>query len=173
MGRLTGLDVVLPNLRPGLCRWVFSTLPLRMGREIYIELHHDGSTVLAVNVSWKALRDDDMADPATTDILVDVDVVGAGCRDALALAYELARHLGVDSSVNITMVVATAEPSPLVPVITEYGSFRAIPDHARRPRRIQSVTALITPADEDDLLRASTQETFTNLMHQFGITAYL
>lgn len=173
VGPLTGLEVVSSNPRPGLRRWVFSTLPLRMGREIYTELHHDGSTVLAVNLSWKALRADDMADPAASDILVDADIVGASCRDALALAHELTRHLGVDSSVNVTATITTAEPVPLTPVITEYGGFRSIPDHAHRPRRIQPVTALITPADEDDHLRASAQEAFTDLMHQFGITVHL
>ncbi|MFD7232152.1 hypothetical protein [Streptomyces sp. NPDC059881] len=174
VGPLTELDVVLSHPRPGLRRWVFSTLPLRMGREIYTELHHDGCTVLAVNLSWKALRADDAADPAGNGILVDTEVVGASCRDALALAHELARHLGVDSSVNVTATITTTEPTHLTPVITEYGgSFRSIPDHAHRPRRIQPVTALISPADEDDHLRASAQETFTDLMHQFGITAYL
>ncbi|MFC8373119.1 helix-turn-helix domain-containing protein [Streptomyces sp. NPDC057239] len=54
VGPLTGLEVVSSNPRPGLRRWVFSTLPLRMGREIYTELHHDGSTVLAANLSGKA-----------------------------------------------------------------------------------------------------------------------
>ncbi|MEE4587994.1 MULTISPECIES: AlbA family DNA-binding domain-containing protein [Streptomyces violaceusniger group] len=173
VGPLTGLDIVLPNPRPGLRRWVFSTLPLRTGREIYAELHHDGSTALAVNLSWKALRDSDAADSATRNVLVDADVVGASCRDALALAHELARHLGVDSSVHVTTAITTAEPVPLTPVITEYGSFRTIPEQARQPRRIQPVTALTTPADEDEALRMSAQETFTDLMHQFGITVYL
>ncbi|MFE4492471.1 hypothetical protein ACFRKD_08425 [Streptomyces niveus] len=173
VGPLTGLDIALSNPRPGLRSWVFSTLLLRMGREIYTELHHNGSTVLAANVSWKALRGDGVADPALKDILVDADVVGAGCRDALALALELARRLGVDSTVHVTTVIVTAQPAPLAPVVTEYGSFRTIPDHARRPRRIQPATALLNPADEDDHLRASAQETFTDLMHQFGITPYL
>ena len=172
VGPLTGLDVVLPNPRPGLRRWVFSTLPLRMGRGIYTELHHDGSIVLAANLSWKALRGD-AADLAAKDILVDADLVGASCCDALALAQELARHLGVDSTVHVTTAIASAEPEPLTPVITEYGSFRTVPDDARRPRRIQPVTALVTPADTEDLLRASAQEAFTDLMHQFGITRHL
>jgi hypothetical protein len=173
VGPLTGLEIVYANPRSGLRRWVFSTLPLRTGREIYTELHHDGSTVLAVNLSWKALRADDTADRAAHGLLVDADIVGASCRDALALAHELARHLGVDSSVHVTATITTGEPTPMAPVVTEYGAFRTIPDHARRPRRIQSVTTLITPADEDDHLRASAQEILTDLMHQFGIIADL
>lgn len=173
VGPLTGLRVVLSNPRPGLRRWVFSTLPLRMGREIYTELHHDGSTILAANLSWKARRGDFPAELEATGVLVDVEVAGACCRDALALARELARHLGADSSIHMTTAIVTAEPAPMSPVINEYGGFRAIPDQARRPRRIQPVTALVSPADEDDLLRESAQEAFTDLMHQFGITAYL
>ena len=53
------------------------------------------------------------------------------------------------------------------------GAFRSVPDRARRPRRIQTVTALVSPADEDDLLRASAQELLTDLMNQFGITGRL
>lgn len=173
VGPLAGLDFVLSNPRPGLRRWVFSTLPHRVGRGLYTELHHDGSTVLAANLSWKAARGDFLPGPDATGVLVDADVAGACCRDTLALARELARHLGADSSVHVTAAIVTAEPVPMAPVITEYGGFRAVPDQARRPRRIQPVTALVSPADEDDLLRETAQEMFTDLMHQFGITAYL
>ncbi|MEV6117723.1 ATP-binding protein [Streptomyces sp. NPDC052109] len=170
VGPLRALESV-SSPRPGLRRWVFSTLYPRLGRPVYAELHHDGSTVLAANLSWKALRDP--AGLETTGILVDADVVGAACRDVLALAHDVARQLGVDSSVSVTAVIATAEPAPLMPVVTEHSSFRSIPDQARRPRRIQPVTALMTPVDEDDVLRASAQELFTDLMHQFGITVDL
>jgi hypothetical protein len=173
VGPLKGLEFVLSNPRPGLRRWVFSTLPHRMGRGLYTELHHDGSTVMAANLSWKADRGEFRAGPDVTGVLVDVDVAGACCRDTLALARELARHLGADSAVHVTAAIVTAEPVPMTPVITEYGEFRAVPDQARRPRRIQPVTSLVSPADEDDLLRKTAQETFTDLMHQFGITAYL
>ncbi|NEA66774.1 hypothetical protein [Streptomyces sp. SID12488] len=98
----------------------------------------------------------------------------AACRDTLALARELARHLGVDSSSHVRAAITTAEPVPLTAIVTTHGgAFREIPDRARRPRRIQTVTALVNPADEDDLLRASAQELLTDLMHQFGITAHL
>ncbi|MFJ5157063.1 hypothetical protein ACIQCF_37130 [Streptomyces sp. NPDC088353] len=169
---LRALDAVLHNPRPGLRRWVFSTLPLNLGREIHTELHHDGSTVLAVNLSWRALRGDS-ADPRTTGLPVDADITAAACRDALALASELARHLGVDSSSHVRAAIVTAEPTPLTPLVTDYGGLRSVPDHARRPRRIQPVTALVHPADEDDLLGLSAQEILTDLVSRFGITARL
>ncbi|WP_167455461.1 AlbA family DNA-binding domain-containing protein [Streptomyces tirandamycinicus] len=172
VGPLTALNVVMSYPRPGLRRWVFSTLPLRTGRGVLAELHHDGSIVLAANLSWKALRGDH-ADPDTEGIVVDADVTGASCRDVLALARELGRRLGVDSTVHVTATITTAQPAPLTPVVTEYASFKTIPDHARRPRRIQPVTALVTLADTDDVLRESAQESFTDLMNQFGLTARL
>ncbi|MFC8350797.1 helix-turn-helix domain-containing protein [Streptomyces sp. NPDC057280] len=169
---LQTLSVMLHDPRPGLRCWVFTTLSLRMGREIHAELHHDGSAVLAVNLSWRALRQD--ADSQATGPLVDTDVTAAACRDTLALACELSRHLGVDSSSHVQAAITTAEPTPLTPIVTEHGgAFRDIPDRARRPRRIQTVTAVVNPADEDNLLRASAQELLTDLMHQFGITAHL
>ncbi|WP_159765064.1 AlbA family DNA-binding domain-containing protein [Streptomyces sp. HM190] len=171
VGPLRTLESV-SNPRPGLRRWVFSTLHPSLGRGVYAELHHDGSMVLAADLSWKALRGDP-ADPDARGILVDADVVGAACRDTLALTRGLARRLGVDSLIPVTTTIATAEPAPMTPVVTEYATFRSIPDQARRPRRIQPVTALVTPADEDDLLRTNAQETFTDLMHQFGITVAL
>jgi hypothetical protein len=145
----------------------------RVGPGLYAELHHDGSTVLAANLSWKAARGDFLPDPDATGVLVDVDVAGACCRDTLALARELARHLRADGSVHVTAAIVTAEPVPMTPVISEFLGFRGIPDQARRPRRIEPVTALINPADEDDLIEETAQETFTDLMHQFGITACL
>ncbi|MGW1364998.1 AlbA family DNA-binding domain-containing protein [Streptomyces chartreusis] len=169
---LQTLSIVLNDPRPGLRRWVFSTLSPRTGREIHTELHHDGSTVLAVNLSWNALRRRD-DEPQATGLLVDTDVTAAACRDTLALARELARHLGVDSSSHVHAAITTAEPEPLTPIATEHGAFQHIPDRARRPRRIQTVTALVSPADEDELLRENAQELFTDLMNQFGITGHL
>ncbi|GHA71903.1 hypothetical protein GCM10010372_83540 [Streptomyces tauricus] len=168
---LQSLNQMVPHPRPGLRRWVFTTLSPPTGREIHTELHHDGSTVLAVNLSFRALRSRD-AEPQAVGSLVDTDVTAAACRDTLALARELARHLGVDSSSHVRAAITSAEPTPLTPVVTEHGgAFRDIPDRARRPRRIQTVTTSVNPADEDDLLQESAQELFTDLMHQFGLTA--
>ncbi|MEV0936376.1 ATP-binding protein [Streptomyces phaeochromogenes] len=170
---LQALSIVLHDPRPGLRRWIFSTLSPRTGREIHTELHHNGSTVLAVNLSWRALRPRD-AEPQAPGLLVDTDITAAACRDTLALARELARHLGVDSSSHVQAVITAAGPAPLAPIVTEHGgAFRHVPDRVRRPRRIQTVTASVGPADDDDRLGASAQELFTDLMHQFGITGHL
>jgi hypothetical protein len=173
VGPLAALEYVAHNPRPGLRRWVLSTLALNLGRQIHTELHDDGSAVLVANLAWKAARGDVDGDPAAIGILVDEDVTGACCRDAVAVAHELARHLRVDSAVHLTATIATLHPTPLVPIVTEYGGFRRVPDHARRPRRIQPVAATVTPAADEDLLRTSAQEVFTDLMNQFGLTPRL
>lgn len=171
---LRALEVVQSNARPGLRSWVLSTLCLNAGREIYTELHHDGSIVLAVNLSWRALRDaHGEGGGEATGLLVDTDVVGAACRDTLALARELARHQGVDSSISATVAIAAGELLPLTPVTTEHFSFRTVPEYARRPRRVQPVTTRTNPADDDGLLSTSAQEILTDLVHQFGISVHL
>ncbi|MGW5091496.1 hypothetical protein [Streptomyces coelicoflavus] len=45
------------NPRPGLRRWVLSTLGLRAGRETYAELYDDGTVVLAANLTFRTSRD--------------------------------------------------------------------------------------------------------------------
>ncbi|MFJ6650468.1 helix-turn-helix domain-containing protein [Streptomyces sp. NPDC091290] len=86
-GPLRALEIVLPHPRPGLRRWTFSTLARRLGREVLAELHHDGSCVLAVNLSWRALPRED---EPTTELLVSADAAGACCRDTLTLAQDWA-----------------------------------------------------------------------------------
>ncbi|MEU5709875.1 AlbA family DNA-binding domain-containing protein [Streptomyces flaveolus] len=55
-GPLTSPEIVTGNPRPGLRRWVLSTLLLPGAREVHAELHHDGTVLLAANVSWQAAR---------------------------------------------------------------------------------------------------------------------
>ncbi|OEJ22160.1 hypothetical protein AR457_40515 [Streptomyces agglomeratus] len=175
VGPLTGLEIVTSNPRPGLRRWVLSTLTLGVGREIYAELHHDGSVVLAANVSWKAIREDFLGDAAPDgEVLVHQGFLGACCRDLAATSQELARRLRVDSALHLTATIAPSAPGQaLAPVVTEYGGFTDIPAYARRPRRIQPVASTLNPTDEDEGLRETAQELFTDLMTQFGLDPQL
>ncbi|WP_161194978.1 ATP-binding protein [Streptomyces sp. SID8367] len=167
------LESVLSTPRPGLRRWVFSTLSPRMGREIHSELHHDGSTVLAANLTWRAWPRQP-AGVRTDGLPVDTDITAAACRDALAQARELARHLGQDSSCHVQAAITTFESQPLIPIVTHGGGdFRDIADRARHPRRIQTVTTQVNPADDDEQLRAGAQELLTDLSNQFGINSHL
>ncbi|WP_405890401.1 hypothetical protein OG612_41725 [Streptomyces sp. NBC_01527] len=145
-GPPAGLEYVTSNPRPGLRRWVLSTLTSGGGREIYAELHHDGSVVPAADLSWKAMREAVPGEVPEECLVLRQDVVGACCQDLAAIAVELARRLRVDSVLHLTAAIAAAPPaaSP-APVICEYGSFMTIADDARRPHRIQPVAATLTP----------------------------
>ncbi|WP_318205872.1 hypothetical protein [Streptomyces sp. SCL15-4] len=178
-GPLASLEVVTGNPRPGLRRWVLSTLLLQGAREVHAELHHDGTVLLAASVSWNAVRNlaaDDMPD---TGVAVSQDFIGACCRDLTTTAWELARRLRVDSALQLTASLATVTLSPttpppaLVPVVTGFGGFTDVPGHARHPRRIQPVTATLTPLDEVEALQETAQELFTDVMNQFGLDPQL
>ncbi|MFD4953456.1 helix-turn-helix domain-containing protein [Streptomyces sp. NPDC058451] len=170
-GPLAGLQIVTNNPRPGLRRWVLSTMPLAAGREIYAELHHDGTVVLAANLSWQSLRNSLRGDePVPFGLLVHQDYVGACCRDLGVLASELARYLRVDSGLLLqSTITATLTSAPLVPVVMRHPGFPDIPGDARRPYKIQPVTTTLLPTGEDHALQESTREAFADLMNQFGL----
>ncbi|MEU6118259.1 ATP-binding protein [Streptomyces sp. NPDC047117] len=167
-GVLSGL---LSTPRPGLRCWVMQTLTLGVGRQLYAELHHDGSMVLAADLSGK-LADDGFLQPPENSLLVDQDYTAGCCCDAVTITQELARCLGVDSALRLTASVAAATPTALVPVTT-FSGFKEIPDRARYPHRVQTVSALLRPIDTEDVLRSTAQEVFTDLMNQFGLDPQL
>ncbi|GGT02698.1 hypothetical protein GCM10010206_76650 [Streptomyces cinerochromogenes] len=178
-GPLTSLEVVTGNPRPGLRRWVLSTLLLPGAREVHAELHHDGTVLLAANVSWNAARHLVAGDLPDAGVAVSQDFIGACCRDLTTTAWELARRLRVDSALQLTATLTAVPSSPttpppaLVPVITAFGGFTDVPAHARHPRRIQPVTATLTPLDEAEALKETAQDLFTDVMNQFGLDPQL
>jgi hypothetical protein len=178
-GPLTSLEIVTGNPRPGLRRWVLSTLLLAGAREVHAELHHDGTVLLAANVSWNAARHLSVDAIPDAGVAVSQDFIGACCRDLTTIAWELARRLRVDSALQLTATLTVVTPSPatpasaMVPVITGFGGFTDVPGHARHPRRIQPVTATLTPLDEAEALQETAQELFTDVMNQFGLDPQL
>ncbi|MEU5709874.1 hypothetical protein [Streptomyces flaveolus] len=85
----------------------------------------------------------------------------------------------MDSALQLTATLTAVTPSPtmpapaLVPVVTGFGGFSDVPGHARHPRRIQAVTATLTPLDDAEALRETAQELFTDVMNQFGLDPQL
>jgi hypothetical protein len=169
-GPLTSLEIV-SNPRPGLRRWVLNTLSLGSGRETYAELHDDGTVVLATNLTWRPSRDRIRADDLPFGLLVHQDTLDACCRDLCVLASQLARHLRLDSSLLLHATVTTGAQKavPLIPVVMDHPGFTSVPDGARYPHAVQPVTASLLPADEDETLKESAQELFTDLTNQFGL----
>ncbi|MEU7474159.1 ATP-binding protein [Streptomyces sp. NPDC044984] len=171
-GPLAALQIVTNNPRPGLRRWVLSTMPQGGGRETYAELHHEGTVVLAANLSWQSLRNNLRGDePVPFGLLVHQDYAGACCRDLGVLASELARYLRLDSNLLLkaTITATASKSTPLVPVVMHHPGFLDIPADARRPHTIQPVTTTLLPTGGDHTLQESTQEAFADLMNQFGL----
>ncbi len=176
-GPLTSLEIVTSNPRPGLRRWVLNTLLLQGAREVHAELHHDGTVLLAANVSWNAARHLPADAIPDAGVAASQDFIGACCRDLTTTAWELARRLRVDSALHLTAALTAVTPSPtppaLIPVTTAFGGFTDVPDHARHPLRIQPVTATLTPLDEVEALQETAQNLFTDVMNQFGLDPQL
>lgn len=176
-GPLTSLEIVTGNPRPGLRRWVLSILLLPGACEVHAELHRDGTVLLAANVSWHAARNLPADGIPGAGVVVSQDFIGGCCRDLCATAWELARRLRVDSALQLTATLTAVTPSPpppaLVPVVTGFGGFTDVPGHIRHPRRIQPVTATLTPLDEGEVLHETAQELFTDVMNQFGLDPQL
>jgi len=178
-GPLASLETVTGTPRPGLRCWVLSTLLLPGAREVHAELHHDGTVLLAANVSWHAARKLATEDLPDAGAAVSEDFIGACCRDLTNTAWELAHRLRVDSALQLTATLTAVTPSPttpppaLVPVVTDFGGFTDVPNHARHPRRIQPVAATLTPFDKAEALHETAQELFTDVMNQFGLDPQL
>ncbi|MFD4413492.1 helix-turn-helix domain-containing protein [Streptomyces sp. NPDC058476] len=173
-GALTSLEIV-SNPRPGLRRWVLNTLSLRAGREAYAELHDDGTVVLAANLTWSSSRDLLRPDDLPFGLLVHQHTLDACCRDLCVLASQLARHLRLDSSLlfHATVTTGSQKAVPLIPVVLDHPGFTSVPDRARYPHTVQPVTASLLPAAEDEMLKESAQELFTDLTNQFGLDAQM
>ncbi|MEV6179885.1 ATP-binding protein [Streptomyces sp. NPDC052015] len=166
------LRSVTPTPRRGLRRWVISNALTATdsvsGRPVVIELHHDGTTVLAADLSWKALE---RLEGTNVACPVLIDAVTAAAFDAVALATELRRALLDDSAADVTALVA-APPDyrdPFVPVLTEHGTFVSIPDYARRPPRLLPGTSEIPAAADTDVLRGVAEELRAGIVNQFGL----
>ncbi|WP_051816381.1 hypothetical protein [Streptomyces sp. NRRL WC-3744] len=177
-GPLTSLEIVTGNPRPGLRRWVLSTLLLPGAREVHAELHHDGTVLLAANVSWHAARNPTADGIPRAGVVMSQDFIGGCCRDLCTTAWELARRMRVDSALQLTATLTAVTPSPttppaLVPVVTGFGGFTDVPGHTRHPRRIQPVTATLTPLEENEALHETAQELFTDAMNKFGLDPQL
>ncbi|WP_124264498.1 hypothetical protein [Streptomyces sp. ADI98-10] len=92
------MGTALINPRPGLRRWVSSTLELDLGRSCMVELHYDGTVTMVSNVSWRPRSEEDRLSVdgnADTDSALPVSqrVIEAGCGDLIAAVQELQRKL--------------------------------------------------------------------------------
>ncbi|MFI1890701.1 helix-turn-helix domain-containing protein [Streptomyces jumonjinensis] len=168
-GPLRAMGDRLDNPRPGLRRWMCSTLELSYNREIITELHHDGTVVMATNLSW--LRDVEEPPGEDGDIPVYERLVDACSHDLVATVQQLQRSLRLDSTQQMTATITTTgKPRALAPFTDVHGIGRdSTPPFARRPHHIQPVHTLLSPTAGDDEGRSTAEEIRTDLMNQFGL----
>ncbi|MEU0952523.1 ATP-binding protein [Streptomyces niveus] len=166
-GPLVGMGNTRDNPRPGLRRWVCNNLESPINREVITELHHDGTVVMAANVSF--IRESEEP-PGQDDALpVSERVVTACCYDLIATAQEQQRKLRLDSTLQLTAVITSlGEPRALAPLTSGWGGLdgrESTPSYVRRPHHIQPAHTVLSPAAADDEGRSSADELRTDLMN--------
>ncbi|MFJ9891605.1 helix-turn-helix domain-containing protein [Streptomyces sp. NPDC091287] len=173
-GPMTGMGYALLNPRPGLRRWVASTMEIDDNRNSMIELHHDGTVTLATNVSWRPYAEEQrsLAEEGVNEALpVSQRVVAAACGDFVTIVQELQRKLRLDSTQQITATIYASDgPGALEARTADFGGGREVaPPCTRRPHHIQPVHTLLPPiADNEETARVS-EELSNDLMSQFGL----
>lgn len=176
-GPMTGMGDALINPRPGLRRWVSSTLEIDFGRNSMIELHHDGTVTMASNVSWQPRSEEDRLSAGETGgtdspLPVSQRVIEAGCGDFVAAIQEVQRKLRLDSTQQITATIyASNGPGALEPRTAGFfGDGReSTPAYARSPHHIQPVHTLLSPIADDEEAARVAEELSNDLMSQFGL----
>ncbi|MET7312788.1 ATP-binding protein [Streptomyces sp. NPDC005571] len=175
-GPMTGMGDALINPRPGLRRWVSSTLEIDYNRNSMIELHHEGTVTMATNVSWRPSSEEErpsFSEEAgiTGALPVSQRVLEAGCGDFVAATQELQRKLRLDSTQQIIATIyASNGPGALEPRTAVFGDGReSTPPYARKPHHIEPVHTLMSPiADDEEAMRVA-EELSNDLMSQFGL----
>ncbi|MFE6284592.1 helix-turn-helix domain-containing protein [Streptomyces sp. NPDC057877] len=153
------------DVRVGLRRWIGSNflVPDRRsrGRGALIELHHDGSVVVCVDVSTHLAAGDDTA--------VDTLVLRTVAQEALVLADLHRLHRAPDTAVEITATVATTSTGRrLVPFDYDWGRMEVV-EGTRRPKRLLPSSSELAPNADGEALRECAREVASGLLHQFGM----
>ncbi|WP_406323765.1 helix-turn-helix domain-containing protein [Streptomyces sp. NBC_01637] len=167
---LHGMGDTLLNPRPGLRRWVCSTLELPHNREILVEMHHDGTVVVAIS-QWLRGRDDEPAD-AIQPLTVSDRLLRSCCYNVIALVQEHQRELRIDCTQQLTVnLVAPHGPRPLEASTASYWGhgMEGVPEYSRRPHHTQPVHAVLSPAGSDAETCSVADLLHRDLLAQFGI----
>ncbi|MEV4058412.1 ATP-binding protein [Amycolatopsis sp. NPDC049688] len=157
----------------GLRRWVVrarrSAGPAAMEDGLQVELHHDGSTVMAVSTDGWGVGHAEGLDGST---LLPVRLVETALADAIALATTRSRHLG-----NLGILQVRAEVRQ--PSAGLRADFVAAVEHGNRTGQLVSGSRIIRQvvpveaevrADADiSELRVTTRQLAQDLLHQFGV----
>jgi len=160
------------NPRVGLRCWVASNAVAdadrNENRPTYLEVHHDGSTVLVVNASWNV--DNTTADQA---VIVSSMLVDDAAIEFVAFASVTAAKQAPGSELLVQAAITVADSNkPLAAIDTASGS-GVERQWSRRIPRVQTVTTAALPAPDVDDLRTVSYELASGVLNQFGLDSYL
>ncbi|WP_207083485.1 ATP-binding protein [Nocardioides sp. S5] len=162
------------NPRPGLRRWVMTRTavePSKQVKDSYVELHHDGSIVLALRTGGYHQREDIPDRNPITDWGVSAMAV-----DLTNLIHALSERLNLQGQFLIRMNLARGDDKPYAFLMPERsGSITfgpSQPDWSRELRNFIPVDLAVppmgTPEDRAEVARTLTAD----MCQQFGISPH-
>lgn len=162
------------NPRTGLRSWLASNALAEADRNkerpIYLEIHHDGSTVLTVNASWGVNNE-----AVSRSRVVSSQLVDNASAEFVALAYKIAERQAPNSELLLQASVAEwslAGDTPFAAIDTSVGG-NLERQWSRRIPRVRSVTTSLLPFPDLDDLRLVAHELASGIVNQFGLESGL
>lgn len=138
-------------------------------REVYVELHHDGSVVLAVNAGERTLRP-----PADQPIgsVINSDVIEQACADLETLILAATRARRIDSPIRLRMSVVSDPAFPVQCATRDFGSY-VISSAAPELVRVRPVAAELPAGAAEDSTKAVSAQLAAGILNQFGLACQL
>lgn len=162
------------NPRVGLRSWVASNALAEADRNnerpVYLEVHHDGSTVLSVNASWGVNNE-----AVNLSRVVSSQLVDDASAEFIALASLVAGRQAPTSELLMQASVAEwslAGDTPFAAIDTSVGR-NLERQWSRRVPRVRPVTTSLLPFPDLDDLRLVAHELASGVINQFGLESGL
>jgi hypothetical protein len=167
------LDSIWDNPRTGYGRWVVSNFVAPQdsgfGRPMYLELHHDGAVVVAINVSWR------VASPSDGAADVEIGAVERGVSEIVSLAHVHATEAGAESEIDFSaeLIRADTRGGPFVAVRQTLTGNEYRDSWTRPMRQAQLVRAEAPAVRAEPDLAMVTHELGDCILSQFGVLTEL
>ncbi len=160
------------NVTVGLNCWVIANRAreeTQAAREARVELHHDGSFVLAVNLSQRTLRD---WPPQPGAAVVNADVVEQACVDLEAMSLQVLRAGRIDSPLRVQVSVTSEGNLPLRIAVREFGDYQ-MPEGIPPLPRLRPITVEIPSGATEEHTKPAAAELAKGVLNQFGLGCQL
>nr|WP_246401374.1 ATP-binding protein [Jiangella mangrovi] len=170
-GFLDAVEHEALNPRRGLRRWVVRRAspsgPSDQSQGVHVEIHHDGTAVLAAQLNWNAPSDD--------TALVISELIESAAADLVALTASTARARYIDSPLAVRLdLVQDIDGALPYQAATAYGPLgtpRNTPlpiDGTWRVHRFTPIETEVSATADKSALEEAARDLATDAMHQFG-----